>query len=178
MTEPNPTEPPTSSEGSDFWRFSLALYAQPAVPPACLRLQDGHGLDVNLLLFCLYAGSRGRRLDAGELAALDARVAAWRAQVVQPLRAMRRWLKTADLDPALAPAELRPRVQALELAAEHRQQLALAAAVAVDPGGAADPAASLANLQAYAAVAGAALDAAAHQALGVLWEAAHPSAPG
>ena len=42
--------------GSDFWRFSLSLYRMDGVPPACIALQDGHGLDVNIMLFALVAG--------------------------------------------------------------------------------------------------------------------------
>ena len=47
---------------SPFWTFSLRIYGQPGVPPACLTLQDEHGVDVNVLLFALYAASCGRQL--------------------------------------------------------------------------------------------------------------------
>jgi uncharacterized protein (TIGR02444 family) len=70
-----------------FWAFSLAFYAQPGVMPACLALQDRHGVDVNLALLCCWVGEP---LDAAALAEADALVAEWRTQVVQPLRAVRR----------------------------------------------------------------------------------------
>ena len=41
--------------------FSGWLYASDEVPAACLHLQDELGLDVNLLLWCLYAGARAAR---------------------------------------------------------------------------------------------------------------------
>src|SRR6202000_1576818 len=42
---------------SRFWTFSLAVYADPAVQRECLALQDDHGVDVNLLLFCAFVGA-------------------------------------------------------------------------------------------------------------------------
>ncbi|HEY9550471.1 MAG TPA: TIGR02444 family protein, partial [Kiloniellaceae bacterium] len=50
-------------EETPFWQFSGAVYARRGVAEACLALQQRHGLDVNLLLFCAWAGSNGRRLD-------------------------------------------------------------------------------------------------------------------
>ena len=95
-----------------FWAFSLDFYAQPGAMPACLALQDRHGVDVNLALLCCWLGEP---LDAAALAEADALVAEWRTQVVQPLRAVRRWLKGRD-------DALRTEVAAQELAAEQREQ--------------------------------------------------------
>ena len=50
---------------SVFWDFSLAVYGKPGFPQAAIALQDRHGLNVNMLLFCLWAGANGRLL-AGE----------------------------------------------------------------------------------------------------------------
>jgi uncharacterized protein (TIGR02444 family) len=98
-----------------FWEFSLAFYAEPGVAPACLAMQDRDGLDVNLALLCCWVGVA---LDAAALAEAEALVRDWRAQVVQPLRAVRRWLKGRD-------EALRAQVAAQELAAEQRQQAML-----------------------------------------------------
>ena len=98
-----------------FWTYSLAFYAQPGVMPACLALQDQHGVDVNLALLCCWLGEA---LDAAALAEAEALVAEWRAQVVQPLRAVRRWLKGRD-------ETLRAAIAAQELAAEQHQQAML-----------------------------------------------------
>ena len=54
-----------------FWAFSLDVYGRPGVAPACLALQDRHGLDVNLLLFCCWAASQGVTLDQRTLAAAE-----------------------------------------------------------------------------------------------------------
>ena len=42
-----------------FWDFSLAVWGREAVEPACLALQARHGIDINVLLFCGWAGRRG-----------------------------------------------------------------------------------------------------------------------
>jgi uncharacterized protein (TIGR02444 family) len=117
-----------------FWDFSLALYAKPGVAESCLRLQDGLGLDVNLLLYACWTAAKGAgRLSPDGWRRLVDETAPWRAQVVEPLRRVRRFLKGAEESPWSA--GLRERVKALELDAEHAQQLAIAALAG--PGGAA-----------------------------------------
>jgi uncharacterized protein (TIGR02444 family) len=114
--------------GEAFWRFSLALYARPGMAEALIALQDRAGLDVNLMLFALWAGAvRGVALDAAALAAAEAASAGLRRETVQPLRALRRRLK-ADPDPDIR--GFRQKILALELAAERRVQRRLAAELA------------------------------------------------
>lgn len=113
-----------SDPAADFWRFSLALYGRPDVAPCCLTLQDRHGIDVNLALFCAWLGASGRgRLTVQALAAADAAIATWRVGVVERLRAARRTIKEAG--PALAP--LYAKAKAIELDAEREVQRRLAA---------------------------------------------------
>jgi uncharacterized protein (TIGR02444 family) len=112
-----------------FWDFSLRVYGQPGAAPACLALQDRHGLDVNLLLLCCWLGHCQRaKPSRAEIARLADAVSAWHNDVVRPLRQARRRLKAPG--PAIAPAlaeALRQEVKRLELDAEHIEQLALAA---------------------------------------------------
>jgi len=115
---------------SAFWDFSLALYARAGVPEACLRLQARHGVDVNLLFFCLWVGhAHGGMLDRAAVERLKARVRAIHDDVVRPLRAARTALK-----PMVAEASgefgamlgrLRAEVKRIELDAEHIEQLML-----------------------------------------------------
>jgi uncharacterized protein (TIGR02444 family) len=109
-----------SDAAAAFWRFSLAIYAQPGVAPACLVLQDRHGCDVNLALYCCWLGVSGRgRLDRDSLAAADRVVAGWRQGVVENFRAARRAIKSAavpDSDGIYAKAK------AIELEAERLLQ--------------------------------------------------------
>ena len=110
--------PPTSAAAA-LWRFALDFYALPDVSGALIELQDRAGLDVNLILFALWHGLSGRgRLDAQQLAAADQAVGMFRAEIIEPLRMLRRRLGTgldADTRQALLDAEkagLHPAVDA------------------------------------------------------------------
>jgi uncharacterized protein (TIGR02444 family) len=118
---PNPAEA-TAAEA--FWRFSLALYARPGVAGALIALQDRAGADVNLVLYALWLGVRGVRLDAAALAEAAAAIAPINGAAVAPLRGMRRQLRDTD-DPGRA--ALRRRILGLELAAERLVQSRLSA---------------------------------------------------
>jgi len=115
-----------------FWRFSLAFYARPGVAEALLGLQDRAGLDVNLILFALWRGAvHGHRLEMAELQAAEAAVAPLRREIVEPVRDLRRRLKTqtdGDIQ------RLRRRVAVLEVAAERAAQARLAAPVTASAG--------------------------------------------
>ena len=61
-----------------FWDFSLEVYAKEGVADACLRLQDDLGIDVNMLLFCCWAGhSGGGELGKRFIADTAGAVGAW-----------------------------------------------------------------------------------------------------
>jgi uncharacterized protein (TIGR02444 family) len=114
-----------SDAAAEFWRFSLALYASPEVAPACIELQDRHGKDVNVALYCCWLGASGRgRLDAASLAAADAAVAPWRKAVVECLRAARRAIKEAAVPGS---ENLYTKAKAVELEAERVLQSILVA---------------------------------------------------
>lgn len=164
-----------------FWDFSLRVYGSEGVAPACLALQEAHGVDVNLLLFCCWLGATGRgTVDADGIARLQTAVADWHAEIVRGLRAVRRRLKepVAGEDRTLALA-LRKHVQKTEIDAEHIEQLMLAAAgealPAAPPGEPAEDA--RANAEAYFAHVGAALDDRDRAALATIVAAAVGSSP-
>ena len=113
-----------SDAAAAFWRFSLAIYARPGVAPACLVLQDEHGRDVNLMLFCCWLGAGGRgRLDRAGLDAADRSVTGWRREVVESLRAARRAIKAAALPESDG---IYAKAKAVELEAERLLQRQLA----------------------------------------------------
>lgn len=120
------------SEASPFWRFSLAVYSRPEVPPACLTLQEMHGLDVNLLLYACFSGTRGRILTGQDLEILEAAAGPWHAQVVRPLRGARTWMKAQPM--GAAERALRERLKTLELEAERIEQDKLWAALPLREG--------------------------------------------
>ena len=105
---------------AEFWRFSLALYARPGVPPACLVLQDEHGRDVNVMLYCCWLGASGRgRIDRTALADADKAVSGWRRAVVENFRAARRAIKAAALPDS---DSIYAKAKAVELEAERLLQ--------------------------------------------------------
>jgi len=138
------------ASGQQFWEFSLAGYGRPGVAEAGVALQDRLGLDVNILLFCCWAGGRGHGLAADDVAGLIQAVGPWQERVVVPLRKARRWLKTQKAAPGGAAERLRQAIKAEELEAERLEQLILAGTVPVAEG-AGDPALAAGNLAAYLA---------------------------
>jgi len=139
-------EPP---DGESLWRFSLAFYAHPGVSEALIGLQDRAGCDVNLMLFALWLGVSGRgRLTKEELAIATRIVRPIGADIVEPLRELRRKLRS---DPDADVQRLREGIKALELAAEKIVQNRLARIAG--PAGRADlvqrAAAAHANLALY-----------------------------
>jgi uncharacterized protein (TIGR02444 family) len=108
--------------GSAFWRFSLRTYRAPGLAEACLALQDRCGADVNLILFCLWLGRRGRRLGRGEIRRVISLAAPWQSGVVRPLRQARRAISRDDRKLK----SLRKRIAAAELHAERIEQSLLA----------------------------------------------------
>ncbi len=159
MTPAGGPFPDAAFPDSPFWDFSLELYRRPGVAEACLALQERHGLDVNLLLFCCWAGRHGRALSAADIAGLVAVAGDWQGQVVRPLREVRCWLRDrrAAFD-ELAEA-LRAEIKARELDAEHIEHLLLDRALPISPA-APSAAAAAGNLGAYMESIGAARAAA------------------
>ena len=110
----------------DLWEFSLKLYAEPGVAASCLSLQNQHGFDVNLVLFCIWYGFRhGELTDDLLKTALEASNS-WRETVVQPLRRLRTRLKRALTESAYSSSSeisaLKERIENAELDAERIQQ--------------------------------------------------------
>jgi uncharacterized protein (TIGR02444 family) len=112
---------------SALWRFSLAVYRSTGVQEECLDVQERHGLDVNLLMLCAYAGAvEGVVLSASDVAdALEAS-GAWHANVVRTLRQVRRTLKPWGVGGQGAVSHvveaLRVKVKGAELEAEQIEQ--------------------------------------------------------
>ncbi|GAB3273780.1 TIGR02444 family protein [Parahaliea aestuarii] len=100
-----------------FWNYSLSHYSKPDVEALCLAAQDELGADVNLLLYAAWLASRGRVLEADQLANLLADTAVLRESVIAPLRELRRqWRGLAQIP------LLREQLKTLELQAERQLQ--------------------------------------------------------
>jgi uncharacterized protein (TIGR02444 family) len=107
---------------NEFWRFSLAVYKPADVAAECLALQEAIGLDVNLLLFCAWLGTREFVLSRSDIEAASRIVALWHNNVVRPLRGVRRHMKTQYGDEF---ENLRSLVKENELQAEQIEQAML-----------------------------------------------------
>ena len=101
---------PSQPLDTPLWAFSLAVYGGDGVADECLALQERLGLDVNILLLAAYIGAvEGVRFEVSDIAAANVEVAPWQAEIVRPLRQVRRALKPMNAE------GLRAQVKAAEL---------------------------------------------------------------
>lgn len=115
-----------------LWEFSLSIYPKEGVADACLTLQNKHGFDVNLVLFCLWLARGQRALQPVRFAEVVALSTEWRERAITPLRRLRTemkaWRSVGTL-PAFSAREdfeaLRNKIKTAELAAERSQQAVL-----------------------------------------------------
>ena len=116
----------SATQGSPFWNFSLGYYRGAGVSEACLELQDRCGVDVNVVLFLLWMASQKRVLTADQVKRLADKVRPWQTDVIGPIRALRRMLKSDAPLLDKGSAELfRTRIKAVELESERLQQEAM-----------------------------------------------------
>jgi len=112
---------------SNLWDFSLALYARADVADACVRLQDEHGVNVNLLLWCIWLEQQGIVLDTARLHTAQKRIHAWDEHYVIPLRQLRRRMKAEFGVNDDTIEGVRSQIKQAELLAEKQLQLWLEA---------------------------------------------------
>jgi uncharacterized protein (TIGR02444 family) len=159
--------PEAKKQASPFWRFSLRIY--PGIADTCLELQDRFGVDVNVLLFLLFAAHNGRKVMSADVRAIISAVASWNREVVVPLRSVRRFLRSPpEIIEGEAAESLRQHVKHVELEAERLQQEGLYRNLRLQELGApeASPeAAARSNVEAYAADLGTAFEPALVDAL-------------
>ena len=119
-------EPP-----NPVWDYSVTLWGDERARTALVRLQDRNAahtdVDVNILLFCVWAAATGYgELNAGEILGAISATTPWRDAVVLPLRTARRSLtKGVDPVPPALGAGLLAAVGEAELEAERVEQLML-----------------------------------------------------
>ena len=102
-----------------FWEYSLKLYELPHVAEFCLGLQDainkpGNAANINLLLFCCWAGSKGLVLTKDDFDDLESTIGDWHTNTVLPLRSQRRVIGISD--------QQKQNLLTQELAAERTEQ--------------------------------------------------------
>jgi len=144
-----------------FADFSTRVYRQPGVADACLFIQERYGLNVNLVLFCIWVADRGGgALTAGQVDTAMRRVIDWEERVIAPLRAIRQTCRSEALGvPEFLLQMFAPQIEMAELGAAQVERLVLAS-LAPEPGpatGAAD--AAVRSLDIYVGKLGIAPDA-------------------
>ena len=154
-----------TQETPGFWDWSLHIYGEDDVSRACLILQDRHGLDINMVLWCVWAVRAGYGIiDDDTLAGGHAFATDWNSRITSALRGVRRNLRPAPAGTPIEWAEaLRANTLEVELDAERVEQGFLQALLdgLQDPSEAADLSprrarqVALNNLVAYADMAGA-----------------------
>ncbi len=124
-THSAPTDSQTSNEQSAdflenrFWQFSLSLYAKPEAANYCLRLQDHHNMQVNLLLYSIWLTFEGCILEPS-LIKQNSQLQNWLTQIIPSIRnARKRVGEKSKQDP------LYKQLKACELTAEQQAQAQL-----------------------------------------------------
>lgn len=99
-----------------FWQFSLKYYRFAGVEALCLQLQEECGVNVNILLWGLWLASVDKPLGSKPLSVAVTAIGRWDSDFIQPLRQMRRQLKSQPQQ------LLRDKILAAELEGERVQQ--------------------------------------------------------
>lgn len=125
MAEPKPDR--REFPNNPFWAFSLRIYGKDGVAPACLRLQERHSVDVNILLFACWCAIEGPgALSEQAMRQVVDAVSPWHDRQVRTLRRLRVELKTERHGaPADLAESLRNQIKAGELLAERIEQTML-----------------------------------------------------
>jgi uncharacterized protein (TIGR02444 family) len=119
----------------DFWDWSLEVYRQKGVADTLLQLQDGCGADVNLVLWCIWAGKYYAELTEESVLSILEQTTHWAERVTVPLRDLRRQMKQMPTGlPEKDVENLRRRIKAAELESERLSQNALASATRAHAG--------------------------------------------
>ena len=88
----------------EFWEFALARYARPGVAQCCVALQDEHGANVMLLLYCAWRAQGGECVRGAALRRAMARLEPLDGHLV--LRCVRRGAQSVALPMRSAPPHL------------------------------------------------------------------------
>lgn len=120
----------------NFWDFSVRTYRVTGVADACLSLQNEHGVDVNMLLFCAWVGSVIGEFDGELFNQANEFSGRWAENVVVPLREARTWMKHQGCDAEPMSTEecmaLREKIKSVEFRSEKLQQQVLESLVTVN----------------------------------------------
>ena len=110
---------------SAFWSYSSEIWSLPDVEAICLQLQNEHELNINMLLYCCWAGEQLRCLNDDDLQTLLDTIQPWQV-IIQPLRDSRRTMQQSLIAmPGEMIEQTLSNISEMELNAEHMAQLAM-----------------------------------------------------
>lgn len=111
---------------SPFWNYSSQLFQIADVADACLAMQNNLDADVNLLLFCCWAGDNHHPLNKLDIDKLIQASEPWQTAIIKPLREARKLMKNHIIAmPAHLHKQTITNLNEMELNAEHMAQLDL-----------------------------------------------------
>ncbi len=106
-----------------FWNFSVKIYRYRVVEDSLIRLQNERGLNVNVILFCVWYGLIDQgRLSKAQLKLVLSSIQPWHERIVLPLRRLRQQIEIKGVEPWIT---IRKQVLENEIASEHVEQLLL-----------------------------------------------------
>ena len=110
-----------------FWDFSINFYCRDGVEERLLLLQEKLHVDVNLVLYCCWAGYIGAPfLTESDVNNVLELIKTWQKNIVKPLRVLRSKLKNNSIiKQNLWSDEIREKIKLAELDAERLEQLIL-----------------------------------------------------
>ncbi|MBI3188498.1 MAG: TIGR02444 family protein [Gammaproteobacteria bacterium] len=116
-----------------FWNYSCQLFQIADVADTCLQMQNTFEADVNLLLFCCWAGDNRRQLSETEIDNLIRASEPWQTAIIKPLREARKLMKNQIIAmPASLHTQTINNLSEMELNAEHMAQLDLEKTIGFD----------------------------------------------
>ena len=110
---------------SEFWNYSSQIWTLPGTEKVCLELQNKHEINVNILLYCAWAGDKKLCMNDDDLQMLLDTTQPWQT-IIKPLRDSRKMMKQSMLAmPSKMVDQTLKNINEMELNAEHMEQLAL-----------------------------------------------------
>ncbi len=109
-----------------LWDWAVKVYDLKGVADTLLRMQDEDGLNVNAILWCIWASSNFDSLTPEQVSHIFAGNRWWQQEVVSPLRVIRRKMKSSrKRNNDYHTLTFRKSVKELELLAEKNELAAL-----------------------------------------------------
>ena len=117
---------------SELWNYATQIWSLPEVESNCLNLQDDFSVDINILMFCLWAGGEKYCFNEDDLQVLLDTVKPWQT-MINPLRDARKMMQHQMIAmPSGMVDQTIGNMKEMELNAEHMALLALEKALSIE----------------------------------------------